>query len=87
MPDLGNMARFIVRFRGAGSPPAADVSRIRSVPELRVVDSSARMLLVDAVEHHLRAAIDDMPDWLMAPEQIVPLPDSRKKVLNPPHED
>jgi hypothetical protein len=52
-----------------------------------VVDSSSRMMLVDVPEHHLRPAIESMPDWIMSPEQTIPLPDPRPKVLNPPKED
>lgn len=79
------MPRFILRFRGSGSAQTEDVGRIRSLPNTAILDSSSdRMMLVDGPEEHLRAALKDMPGWVMIPEQTVPLPDPRKKVLHPP---
>lgn len=79
------MPRFILRFRGPGSAQTEDVGRIRSLPKTTVLDSSSdRMMLVDGPEEHLRAALNLMPGWIMIPEQTVPLPDPRKKVLQPP---
>jgi hypothetical protein len=74
------MARFIVRFRGAGPPPEEQVKAISSSPILTVVDrSSPRMFLVEGVEVELRALLAGMPDWVLAPERFVPLPDLRRK--------
>jgi hypothetical protein len=79
------MARFILRFRGPGSAQTEDIGRIRSLPGTAILDSSSdRMMLVDGPEEHLRAALKDLPGWTMIPEQTVPLPDTRKKVLHPP---
>lgn len=80
------MSRFILRFRGPGSAQTEDISRIRSLPETTILDSSSdRMMLVDGPEEHLRAALKRMPGWIMIPEQTVPLPDPRQKVLRPPN--
>jgi len=78
------MPRFILRYRGRGSAQEADVNRIRALPEARVIDSSSRMMLVEAQEEHLRNAVSEMPDWVMSAEQTIPLPDPRQKVLHPP---
>ena len=79
------MSHFILRYRGSGSVQPADVGRIRALPNAKILDSSSdRMILIEASEEDLRAALKDMPDWLMIPEQTVPLPDPRKKVLHPP---
>lgn len=79
------MPRFILRYRGSGSMRPEDVERIRALPNGTILDSSSgRMMLVDAPEEHLRAALKEMPDWTMMPEQTVPLPDTREKVLHPP---
>lgn len=81
------MPRFIVRYRGSGPAQEADLSRIRSLPETSVIDgSSPRMMLVEAPEEHLRNAINEMPGWVMAPEQTISLPDPRQKVLHPPED-
>ena len=62
-----------------------DVGKIRSLPNTEVLDSSSdRMMLVDGPEEHLRAALKDMPGWAMTPEQTIPVPDTRKKILRPP---
>ena len=80
------MPRFVLRYRGKGPAQEADVNRIRAVPEARVLDSSSRMMLVEAPEEHLRNAVSDMPDWVMSAEQTIPLPDPRPKVLHPPED-
>ena len=79
------MPHFILRYRGSGSAQPADVGRIRALSNAQILDASSdRMILVEASEEHLRAALKDMPGWVMIPEQTVPLPDPRKKVLHPP---
>lgn len=81
------MPRFIVRFRGTGPAQEADVNRIRALPETKVIDaSSPRMMLVEAPEERLRDAIEEMPGWVMSPEQTIQLPDPRQKVLHPPED-
>ena len=42
------MGRYIVRYAGEGSRPAADVQRIRASRGLNVLDDSSRMMLVEA---------------------------------------
>jgi hypothetical protein len=79
------MPRFILRYRGSPSTQAAEVSRIQTLPDTTILDSSSGpMMLVDGPEEHLRAAIQDMPGWIMTPEQTVPLPDARQKIVRPP---
>ena len=75
------MKRYVLRFRGAGAKPAADVARIRALPKLRVVDdASGRMMLVEAGPEELTGLLSSMPDWVLSEEQMVPLPDPRAKV-------
>jgi hypothetical protein len=82
------MPRFILRYGGSGSAQPEAVGRIRSLPNTSILDSSSdRMMLVDGPEEHLRAALNNMPGWIMVPEQTVPLPDTRKKILRPPDND
>jgi len=79
------MARFILRYRGAEPVREEDLSKIRALPATNILDSSsARMMLVEASEPTLREALKDLPNWVLIPEQTVPLPDTREKVLNPP---
>ena len=73
-------SRFILRFRGSGPIPAKDVERIRSLPDLNIIDSTSRMLLVDAPQDKLKSFISSMPKWIMSEERIVSLPDPRPKI-------
>jgi hypothetical protein len=72
------MDRFILRYRGTGAKPAADVDRIRALPNITVIDdSSSRMLLVEAPEADVHSALENMPGWVMGKEQTIRLPDPR----------
>lgn len=75
--------RFVLRYRGEGTRPD-DVERVRGLPGAVVVDSSARMLLVEADEQPLRDLVESLPDWVMAPEQTFGVPDPRHRVQRPP---
>ncbi|MDQ6605530.1 MAG: hypothetical protein M3Z06_03175 [Actinomycetota bacterium] len=77
--------RFVLRFQGDGAKPADDVARIRDLPEASIIDeSSARMMLVESREQPLRALVDSLPGWALAPEQTIPLPDTRERIKRPP---
>ena len=51
-----------------------------------MVDASPRMLLVESHSDPdaLRSIVDDLPDWIMAPEQSYSLPDVRPGIERPP---
>jgi hypothetical protein len=76
--------RFVLRYRGEGPLPDTDVARVRELAEAQVVDESSRMLLVESEPDALRALVDTLPEWLMAPEQQYGIPDTRKKIEGPP---
>ena len=76
--------RFVLRYRGSGPKPEADVARVSGLPDAVVVDASPRMLLVESEAEPLQALIDSLRDWVMAPEQEFALPDTRKKPVRPP---
>lgn len=80
-------ARFVLRYRGEGAGPAADVARVAGLPSAAVVDSSPKMLLVESDPDELEALVDALPDWVMAPEQHLSIPDTRKRVVRPPETD
>ncbi len=54
--------------------PGADVERIASLPDAKVIDRTSRMLLVEASGDTIPRAAQDMPDWAMSLEQFIPLP-------------
>jgi len=74
------MSRFILRYRGQGAKPTGDVDRIRSLENTKVLsESSPRMLLVEGPEAGLKALVESMPQWVLTPERMIPLPDPRPK--------
>lgn len=77
--------RFVVRFRGDRAEPAEDLERIRNLPQATVLhESSPRMVLVEADEQPLRELVESLPGWVLAPEQEIPIPDTRKRIKRPP---
>jgi len=74
------MDRFILRFTGNGEPPPEDIRRIRELPQAQVIDSSSRMLLVEAPSTALSALVRSMPAWTLSAEQFIPVPDPRPKL-------
>jgi len=80
--------RFVLRYRGTGPSPEADVARVSGIPDAVVVDASARMLLIESDPEPLQALVDSLADWVMAPEQQLGLPPTRRKAERPPeHHD
>jgi hypothetical protein len=77
-------ARFVLRYRGEGARPDADLAQVQGLADAVVVDSSSRMLLVECDPEPLRELVEALPDWVMAPEQVYRVPDTRKKILGPP---
>jgi hypothetical protein len=77
-------SRFVLRYRGDGPKPEADVARMVEQAGAVIVNSSARMLEVEAKPGPLRDLVDALPDWVMGPDVSYEVPDTRKKVLRPP---
>jgi len=73
-----------MRYRGEGPGPDAVAARVAALPSAVVIDASPRMLLVESDPEELRALVDLLPDWVVAPEQHLPLPDARKRAERPP---
>ena len=60
-PMAGLRDRWVVRYLGEGEPPTADVTLIqRTVP---VLDTTARMLLIEATPDLLASLIRALPHW------------------------
>lgn len=54
--------------------PGADIERIASLPDAKVIDRTSRMLLVETSGDTIPRAAQEMPDWAMSLEQFTPLP-------------
>jgi hypothetical protein len=76
--------RFVLRYRGDGAKPEADVARVQGLADAVVLDESARMLVVESDADRLGALVDALPDWVMAPDRSYQVPDTRKLVERPP---
>ena len=72
--------RYILRYRGSGAAPGADLKRIQALDGVAVFDSTSRMLLVEGPGESLIPLIDSMPDWVLSEERMIPLPDARPKI-------
>jgi hypothetical protein len=59
MADL--TGRWVVRYLGEGEPPPADVALIQRT--VRVLDATARMLLVEATPEQLALLVRALPHW------------------------
>ncbi len=66
------MSRYVLRYRGAGQPPAGELAHIER--SLRVVDRSPRMLLVEDSGRSLGQVLAALPGWVAAEESVVPVP-------------
>ena len=74
------MPRWILRYAGASAPPAEHKETILKDSDVRVVDSSSRMLLVESDQPRLSALLKDLPGWTMSEERSYALPDPRPKL-------
>lgn len=72
------MARFVVRYTGAGPVPAADLDRLRQ--RARVVDAHGRTVLVEAGRTRPGTLVDGLEGWVATPETVVPCPTTRPTV-------
>ncbi len=74
----------MLRYRGEGAKPDADVAKVSELPDVTVVSDSTQMLLVDAEHQPLQNVVDGLPDWEMYPERTYEVPDTRKRIDGPP---
>jgi hypothetical protein len=73
------MARFILRYSGAAAPeePAGIVE---SAPNVKVIDRTPQMMLVEASEQDAQQLADRLPGWTLQPEVQYNIPDTRKRI-------
>jgi len=76
------MSRFILRIQGKGAISSADIEHVRALPNVKVLDTSSRMLLVEGPEDELKRQMASMPGWIMSPERVFSLPDDPRPRLH-----
>jgi hypothetical protein len=75
------MARFILRYQGAGTKPQSDVKKFSGLSNVKLVDESAKMLLVEApTQESLVDAVSDVEGWAICPECSIELPPPHPKL-------
>jgi hypothetical protein len=74
------MPRYIFRYTGRGDPSQDDLAVIRDWPGVTVVDSSPRMLLIQAPVSVAAELAERLTGWVSTPEQKIPVPDTRPRV-------
>lgn len=74
------IGRFILRYKGEGTIPIEDSERIRQLKDINILDSTSRMLLVEASSDELERLVHSMPQWILVPEQYVGVPDPRPQI-------
>lgn len=74
------MARFILR--NSGGEESADLANEFS--NVKVIDRSPGMMLIDADEDDARQLANRLPGWTLHPEVTYQIPDTRKRIVNKP---
>ena len=74
------MARYILRYQDAPQAPASDLDKIRQHPNLKVVDQSPRMALVEGDEQDAHALAGALHGWTVSSETMTPQPDARQRI-------
>jgi hypothetical protein len=78
------LKRFVLRYTGKGTPPAALAKQVQATPDLDLLEESGRMIFVEGAPEAVERLAAANPDWLLTEEATIPLPDPRKKVRKAP---
>jgi hypothetical protein len=74
------MGRYIVRFTGNKEPSDEHIRKVQTRPDVNVVDSSKKMMLIETTPEVADSLSKTLPDCVVTPEQTIPLPDPRPKL-------
>lgn len=78
------MNRYVLRYTGSGSTPAADRATIRGYPGVQVADDDGRVLLIKASPETASSLGRDLTGWKVSPDEVVyTVPTTRYAVLRP----
>lgn len=68
------MKRLILRYVGPSNEAKAAIASVQALPAIKVIDASARMLLVEAPERVARQLGEQLPLWKISEEKMIELP-------------
>jgi len=74
------VARFILRYQGAGSHSESDLARALARRNAKVIDRTSRMLLVEGSDDALHEEFGNDPDWLITRERSIDPPDPKLRI-------
>ncbi|HUB81097.1 MAG TPA: hypothetical protein VMB03_19975 [Bryobacteraceae bacterium] len=73
------MARFVLRYSGNAAPPEhAEIAA--ATADVKVVDRSARTMLIEGDEDAARNLASRLSGWTLHPEVQYQIPDTRKHI-------
>jgi len=75
------MSRFILRYSG-GAAPQEHTDLVAAAPNVKVVDSSPKMMLIEADDNVARNLASKLSGWTLHPEVQYRIPDTRKGIIN-----
>ena len=79
------MVQLILRYTGEGFTPADDVQRLRSLPGLRILEESGRMVLLEGDKQKIEELPSQFPGWVSSPIRAdIEIPDPRPMPTRPP---
>lgn len=72
------MARYVLHTTNPEGPTADELDLIGK--QTTILDKSRRALLVDVKESKVDQLAAKLPGWSVQPEQIVPVPDTKRRI-------
>jgi len=74
------MARFVLRYSGDTAAPQEHAAIADAAPDLKILDRTPRMMLVEGEEDAARNLAARLSGWTVHPEVQYQIPDTRKHI-------
>lgn len=71
------MEKYILRFKGSGKAPERDMCLIKGNNELKIIDTTLKMVLVETCPSVINSLSLKLDEWSISEEKKIPLPDTR----------
>jgi hypothetical protein len=76
--------RYVLTYRPAPVPPEAELALVGRHEGVRVLDRAGRSVYIESSEAAAARLASALPDWTVASEKLVPLPDTQPRVHKKP---